>query len=256
MSNVVSPEVVIVRSKLFSRFPKLVFGMSTRSGGVSPEPLLMNLSFSVGDDPKNVKMNRSRFFGTLGITEDRLALPRQIHSNVVREITEPGLYPDCDALITNTHNLFPGVSVADCVPVFLYDPLTSTVAAVHSGWKGSKSRILENVIKALVAEQGVNAANVVAFIGPSASVCCYEVGEEVASAFGETFVQRWPNKKPHLDLKQFNKQLMIDNGVEEENIEVSNDCTIRNHLYHSFRRDGNRSGRMYGIIGMLNPPSR
>ncbi len=249
MNNVQSSEVVIVQSKLFSQFPNLVFGMSTRLGGVSPDPLGMNLSYSVGDDSKNVEVNRSRFFRTLGITEDRFALPKQIHSNVVKEAATPGIYPDCDALMTNTRNIVLGVSVADCVPIFLYDPVTSSIAAVHSGWRGSKQKILGVAIEALIQKYDVKPSNLVGYIGPSAGVCCYEVGEEVAAAFDDEFVKREPDKKPHLDLKCFNKHLMLQSGLKEANIEISDDCTICNDLYHSFRRDGNRSGRMYGVVG-------
>src|SRR5262245_32963129 len=100
MNSKISSDVVVVRSKLFSKYSNIIFGMSTRLGGVSPQPLGMNLSFSVGDDPKNVEENRSRFFSKLGIASERLALPKQIHSGVIKEVNEPGIYPDCDALMT------------------------------------------------------------------------------------------------------------------------------------------------------------
>jgi YfiH family protein len=240
---------MIVHSRLCSNFPDLLFGMSTRKGGVSPEPLGMNLSFNVGDDPRNVEENRARFFGAMAIPQSRLAFPKQIHSGTVRTVREPGMYADCDALVTATPGIFLAVSIADCVPVFLFEPVIRSVAAVHSGWRGSKQRILAEAEQTMHSEYGANSADMLAFIGPCAGGCCYEVGEEVASQFNDEFVIRDQGKKPHLDLKAFNRALLIASGLKEENIEVSPDCTICNTLYHSYRRDGARSGRMYGVIG-------
>ena len=242
--------LTIVRSELFSKLPDLVFGMSTRIGGVSPEPLALNLSFGVGDDPKNVEENRAKFFAAMSIPQPRLAFPKQIHSATVRNIREPGMYAGCDALVTASRGLYLAVSIADCVPIFLYNPVAQAVAAVHSGWKGSRQGILRVSEHLMNIELGSRSEDILAFIGPSAGVCCYEVGEEVASEFDEKFVVRQGGRKPHLNLKAFNKEILIESGLREDKIEISPDCTICNTVYHSFRRDGSRSGRMYGVIGM------
>jgi YfiH family protein len=244
------PGLTLVRSRLFAEIPGLVFGMSTRHGGVSPPPLGLNLSFHVGDDPRHVAENRSRFFGALAVGQDRIVLPKQVHGTTVREVSAPGVSPECDALMTREAGLFLAVSVADCVPIFLYDPDRSSVAAVHAGWRGSRGRIVERVVGRLCAGDRSGPGRLRAYIGPSAGVCCYEVGEEVGSLFGPEFLRRSTGGKAHLDLKQFNRYLLTTSGVRENNIEVSEDCTICNTSYHSFRRDGNRSGRMYGVIGL------
>ena len=168
MNSAGNGEVVIVQSKLLSQFRSLISGMSTRRGGISPEPLGMNLSFSVGDDPRNVEENRLRFFGRLGIRPTHLALPRQIHSNVVNVATTPGVFPDCDALVTDVPGIVLGVSVADCVPIFLYDPVTSSVAIVHSGWRGSKTRIAACALNEMSTRYGAKGKDVLAYIGPAA----------------------------------------------------------------------------------------
>jgi hypothetical protein len=82
-------------------------------------------------------------------------------------------------------------------------------------------------------------------------VCCYEVGEEVARRFPENVVDRSDPAHPRLDLKRRNRDLLIGMGVSDANIEMSPDCTIvGKDRYHSFRRDGNLSGRMLGVIGL------
>jgi len=93
--------------------------------------------------------------------------------------------------------------------------------------------------------------NIFAFIGPSAGVCCYEVGDNVASRFEEKYIVHRNNNTLYLDLKLFNKDLMLINGIDECRIEISDYCTICNpDLFHSYRREGNNSGRMMGVIGI------
>lgn len=233
--------------------------MSTRGGGVSPEPYGMNLSFNVGDDEKNVIANREKFFGDVGIRVNALALTRQVHGDTVTHVCAPGSYARCDALISNKPGVFLAITVADCLPVFLFDPVTSSVAAVHIGWRGSKLRILGKALRAMADEFGVKAGDLISFMGPSARVCCYEVGGEVAVGFPENVLRRSTSARVHLDLMQFNRNILLEAGVRETNIEVLHYCTICNgDLFHSYRREGKESGRMMGVIGLVrdeNPKS-
>ncbi|MBK8550375.1 MAG: laccase domain-containing protein [Ignavibacteria bacterium] len=73
----------IIQSSLFKKFPELVFGFSTKTGGESPDPYGLNLSFTVGDDPESVKRNRKIFFEQLGIKEDQVTFQKQIHSTII-----------------------------------------------------------------------------------------------------------------------------------------------------------------------------
>ncbi len=133
----------VIQSKLFSKFPELKFGMSTRLGGVGDGDFGMNLSFSVGDNEVNVKENRHRFLSSLGIGIEMLAIPRQVHGEVVRAVDGPGMFEQTDALITNSSNVALCVSIADCLPIFIFDPVTLSLAAVHSGWRGVVPEFLQ-----------------------------------------------------------------------------------------------------------------
>ncbi|HTY58839.1 MAG TPA: peptidoglycan editing factor PgeF [Bacteroidota bacterium] len=233
-------------------FPEgVIAGFSTRNGGVSPAPLGMNLSFRVGDDPGNVRRNREIFFGALGISTGSLAIPGQVHGTAVLNVDRPGEYPGTDALITGTPGLFLCVSVADCVPILLFDPLRNAVAAVHAGWRGSAAGIVTAAVQAMETEFGTIPASIIASIGPSASQCCYKVGEEVASQFPPACV-RMVEGVPYVDLKGANRGQLLAAGLRAENIELSPYCTISEPaLLHSFRRDGQKSGRMMGVIGRM-----
>lgn len=242
----------IIRSAALSRYQQIVFGMSTRAGGRSPGGLGMNLSFNVGDDKVNVVENRRLFFGALHIGLDELAFPMQCHSSTVRVIQTWGGYEECDGLATKEFGVFIVVSVADCVPIFLFDPMTRAVAGVHAGWRGTSSGVAGNAVRVMRDAFGSNPQNIAAFIGPAAGKCCYEVGGEVAGKFDDRFVTRGESEKWKVDLKGANRQQLESEGLLLQNIEVHEGCTIHEpNTFHSHRRDGASSGRMMGVIGVV-----
>jgi len=231
--------------------PGIVAAFSTRNGGVSPPPLGMNLSFRVGDDPSNVRKNRELFFGALGIPPDLIAAPGQVHGTTVRRVDEPGEYPETDALVSSATGLFLCVSVADCVPVLLFDTQGGAVGAVHAGWRGTASAIVAEAVRAMRAEFGTPPSRIVASIGPCASACCYTVGADVASRFPQECVRN-DGGGLFVDLKSANRTQLIEAGVPPGSIELSPYCTISDSsIFHSYRRDGTKSGRMMGVIGRM-----
>ena len=237
----------LIRPSIFRNADSVVAAVSTRDGGSAL--LEMNLSFSVGDDPEKVTANRKKFFGGLSIELDELAIPRQVHSATVQRVSAPGSYPDCDALITDARRLFLCVTVADCLPILLYAPDVPAVAAVHAGWRGSVSRISAVAVEKMQREFSCAPERMLAFLGPSAGVCCYVVGDDVASKFDPKFLHR-NSSGVFVDLKAANVQQLQDLGVPARNIEVSPYCTISETLFHSYRRDRDSSGRMMGVIGL------
>jgi YfiH family protein len=246
-----SSGVVVESPEIFSGYPELTSAVSTRKGGLSPEPYGMNLSFKVGDVSSNVLANRELFFGSLNITLDRLAIPHQVHGNTVRFAEAAGEFESCDGLVTDAAGICLVISVADCLPILMFDPVSRSIAAVHAGWRGSQSGIVSKAIELWIQKVGIQAKNLIAYIGPGAGVCCYEVGEEVAGAFADRFIARAPGKKPHLDVKQMNRELLLEAGVLVHNIEVSGHCTICHpEIFHSYRREGQQSGRMMAVLGL------
>jgi polyphenol oxidase len=240
---------VTILPEVFRGQSWLIAAMSTRQGGVSRQPLGMNLSFNVGDDPERVRTNRERFFGGLGIRQDELVVPGQVHGLTVREVERAGSCPETDGLVTSKKRLFLCVTVADCVPVLLADPVTRTVAAVHAGWRGTAGGIVKRAMEILTGRFGVRPEDLLAYVGPSAGTCCYAVGDDVASRFPREVVGRLGDQ-PTVDLKAANRDQLIAAGLFSRNIEISPFCTISDHeLFHSHRRDAASSGRMMAVIG-------
>lgn len=242
---------MVIKPSTFHRFSEIIAGQSTREGGVSPIPFGLNLSSHVGDDPENVLENRRRFYKALEISDDSsFVYQNQIHSGNVTVVTgSEGIVPNSDALVTKDPNAFLVLSVADCTPVLLYDPVSKIIGAAHAGWRGTEQLVTINTVRAMTS-LGARAENIYAFIGASASVDSYEVGSEVATLFEKDYYRELPNGKCLLDIKKANRDQLLIGGVPLEQIEISERDTITDLALHSYRRDGNRSGRMFAVIGM------
>jgi len=242
-------EAVLVRPPWEGVFPGLTTALSTRLHGVSPGNLGLNTGYTVGDSEENVRANRKLFFTAAGMDGKPLATAGQVHGAVVARAEGPGHYDRCDALITSVPGLFLGISVADCLPIVLIDPRRRAVGIVHSGWKGSGGKIVLRALEAMHECFGTRAADVHAYIGPSAGGCCYEVGEDVASIFPEDILLGGGGHL-RLNLGAFNHAVLLRAGVPGGQVRLSGHCTIHEaDLFHSHRRDGSRSGRMMAVVG-------
>ncbi|HYM20229.1 MAG TPA: peptidoglycan editing factor PgeF [Candidatus Kapabacteria bacterium] len=236
--------------EIFRCFPEIIAAQSTREGGVSPMPLGLNLSNHVGDDPANVAENRKRFYAEIGVPADaQFVYQNQIHSGNVNVVQGgEGVVPNSDALVTSEQNTFLVVSIADCTPILLYDPVAKIVAAVHAGWRGTEQLVTVNAVRAMAA-LGARPERIYAFIGASASGEHYEVGAEVATLFEKNHYTELPNGKCLLDIKKANRDQLLIAGLPLGQIEINPRCTITDDALHSYRRDGKRSGRMFAVIG-------
>jgi polyphenol oxidase len=239
----------IIISKLLSGCPELCHGISTKRGGSGESQFGFNISYRVGDNEEIVRFNWKLFCDELQISEQQIAFQRQIHSAIVIEVVNPGIYDNCDALITNIPNLYLTVTIADCIPVLIYDPVKRCVSIVHSGWKGTHREIVRKALRKMMESYNSVPSDILCFIGPGAGPCCYNVGEEVGYLFPSEYLARRDDKL-FLDLKQRIQNSVLAEGVLNTSIEVSPLCTICGKtLFHSYRRDGVQSGRMLGIIG-------
>ncbi len=184
--------------------------------------------------------------------ETRLAYAKQVHGDRVVTVDEPGFVGEADGLITMSADMTLAIQVADCGVLLLADRKNGIIGALHSGWRGTAAGIAGNTIARMI-ELGSNPENIEVFIGPCISGQVYEVGEEVASQFDERFVLRDGFTKPHLAIREALKQQLLDAGIPEVNLEIDQRCTYLNpDLFHSYRRDGKKSGRMIGYIRMHN----
>jgi len=242
----------IIKSKLLTQFSNIAHGMSTKIGVINEPPFFNNMSSKIGDNPEHVKTNREAFFGSLGITEEELAVPHQIHSSNILIIDKPGFYDNTDGLITQSKNVFLVVSTADCLPVLIYDKAKHVCAAIHSGWRGTEKNITGNALEMMKDKFGSLPEDIIIFIGPGISRKHFEVGEDVAALFDPKFVDIRVDKffvniiaNVLEQIKQF--------GIKPAQIEYSRKCSFAEIEYlHSYRRDKEKSGRMFSVIGMKN----
>ncbi len=70
-----------------------------------------------------------------------------------------------------------GISVADCVPVFVAHP-SGIVGLLHAGWRGTAARIVPGALAGM-AERGAPAAEARVHLGPGICGACYRVGPDV-----------------------------------------------------------------------------
>jgi polyphenol oxidase len=242
--------------RIFQSFQHIRAAVSTRGNVAAAQPFGMNMSYTVGDDPAKVAQSREEFFASLGIDRTMLAIPAQIHSTITKIIDTPSTYPDCDGLITQTKNIALAVTIADCLPVLLFDPQHDVIAAVHAGWRGTVSHMVLNAVQQLIINFQSDPKELLAFIGPGAGACCYEIGEDVASQFQNQHITFCDGKK-FLDLKKINFHQLLEIGLQKQHIEVCQHCTICEPvLFHSYRRDRDRSGRMMATITMRKNKKR
>lgn len=190
---------------------------------------------------------------------------RQVHGavvHVVRAGDPDAAPPDADAAVTADAGVAVAVVAADCVPILLADAATGAVAAIHAGWRGTAARVTEATVAALRREFGAEPSRLVAAIGPSIGACCYEVGEDLLSAFAEhghssfdraEWFVRDAQGRLRLDLWRANADLLVRAGVPRAQVHVSGLCT-KTHLavFESFRAEGERAGRMAALI--VAPP--
>lgn len=238
---------------IFKSYPELFCVFSTRIGGFSQgEYSTMNMGLNSGDNLVNVKKNRRHLFELLNIDENKLAIPKQVHSVSVKKVTKPGIYSDTDALCTNSVEIFLSIQTADCLPLFIYEPDKKVVAVIHSGWQGSLNGIVPETLEKLVNEYAIQTINLKVAIGPGIQSSCYEVREDVFSRFPDEFLNQHEDKeKKYLDLQSFIKNQLINQGVVGKNIYIDSSCThCDTQKYYSYRRNKDKSGRMMGIIGL------
>lgn len=264
-----SGELAYLTIPSFEATGLVTHGFSTRLGGVSSAPYdQLNLGLHVGDAPSLVVQNRQRICEALGINPRHLVAAQQVHGDRVEVVTAQergrgavdyqGALEATDALITKEKKVPLTTYFADCVPIFILDPVTPAIGLSHAGWKGTVMKIGAKTIKRMAEKFGTKAQECLIGIGPSIGPCCYEVDEGVVERLAanflnwETFLKPTGEGRFLLDLWQANAQALMEVGVKKENITMSGYCThCHRSLFFSYRAQKGKTGRMAAIL-MLN----
>lgn len=258
----ISEAVGYLTFKALDKYPYVKYVFSTRFGGVSENEFKsMNLGFSTGDDKKRVEQNYKIFCRATGINYNSLVLSSQIHSDNVYIATskdfkdnpwEKPVRSGIDSLITNE----PGVTIAtfyaDCMPIFILDPVKRVIALAHSGWRGTLLGIALNTVNKMSKVFGCNAQELICCIGPCIGKCCFEVDAPLYNEFKnnnypsqDKIIYKKSNDKFLIDLCEANFQTLNNVGIKRENIFVSDLCTsCCKDLLFSHRATNGKRGTM------------
>ena len=280
----------ILESPALARVDWLVHGFSMRPGGASElkGSQVLNLGFTDWDSRERVLENRARLLSAIGASKMRLVTLRQIHSDISHRVNESNAEaladepPQGDALYTREPGVLLAVQTADCIPILFADTKQRTIAAIHSGWRGTLRRIAAKTLGRMQMELQTRSEDVVAALGPGIGRCCYEVGSDVAREFHGQFpsAREWfdgpfnalasgendpnwlpwltmrppghplPEPKVKLDLIAANRAILIEAGVPARQISASGFCTAcQKDLFFSYRRE-HSTGRMMAAIGI------
>jgi len=232
---------------LYATFPFVV-------DGIAQTGIFCGISSRFAGDMKfdEGNQNRRALFAELGLHPANVFGVWQIHSRSVLVVDGDNPPQEkADGLLTQDHGITLSVTVADCLPVFLYDTKTGAFGLVHSGWKGTG--IALDAINLMEANWGTKAGDVAAVLGPCIGVCCYNVDAERAAFFEKEFGAesvlcsgRESGRDYFLDLKAANVKLLSEAGVR--NIAICTDCTFTDERLGSFRREGEQYTRMIAIV--------
>lgn len=212
-------------------------------------------------DPAN-DQRRDGWLRAAGFDPAKAQIPDMSHSRAVASVA--GVAPGAatrrpaDGLVTA--GLEPGacllVTVADCMPLFLYDRGTGAFGVLHSGWKGTG--ILAAAISEMRSRFGSRPGDIALTLGPSIRSCCYSVDEPRAESFqaefGSSAVKR-AGSRTSLDLAAANRSIAEAAGLRS--VLDLGLCTACDDRFGSYRREGPVAfTRMAAVIGWPETPGR
>ena len=255
-------KIEYLQSSIFDGCDFLVHAFCTRRGGASQDEYAsLNMSFHEGDEDSSVLQNWGRLAAAFAIPLEQFLVVNQVHKDNIFVINPYGGYfssraeLDYDAIVTDRVNVAICIKTADCVPVLISDRIKKIIAVVHGGWRGTALGITAKAIRLLQDKYGSTPEHILAAIGPSIGKCCYQVDSVVADSFNkqkghEHFLLAGTGKnKWMLDLAEANRRQILDGGVPQENIEVSDRCTRCNQdVFFSHRGAGGITGRQINFM--------
>jgi len=237
-------------------------GFTMRAGGTSRAPFdTLNLGWKWGDAPERIAENHRRLLAAADATSMfRLSQVHGARIVRVRRDDDPiGLsLTEGDGLCTDEAGVGLSVHVADCTPILMACAATGACAALHAGWRGTAAGMAYAGVERMRTEFGCEPKDLHVVLGPCIGRCCFEVGPEVASLFEaamagareDGIVAAVPGRKPHVDLRRFQRQQLLAAGVPPDQIDASDACTVcdPDRRFFSFRKAGRATGQSVGFV--------
>lgn len=190
---------------------------------------------------------------------DILYSGRQVHGTNVEYVPREGnphiwgqIFEGTDGLYTDKPRVGLVIKYADCSPIIVYDPKNRTQGAVHSGWRGTRSKIAKVLIDKMREDFGSDPKDLLIYIGPTIDQKNYQVGRDVYNEF-ESWKRRDEFFRPDgekflMDMITPNMILLEDIGIKRENITIDSRSTYEDLSLHSARREG----KDYGLNGIIS----
>lgn len=249
----------------------------------------MNLSFTRGDLDENVYRNYEIISDAIGFDMGKIVMSNQTHTTNVKRVYmedagrgmhDKPRFEDIDGLVTNEPGLVLATFYADCVPLYFIDPVNKAIGLSHSGWRGTVNRMGKVTLEKMAKEFNTKPEDVICAIGPSICMECYEVSADVADEFKEEFdIKNIPkitdeeldtlknenlenrifnsnevlidkgNGKYQLNLWEANKRVLLDAGIKEENLSITDICTCHNpEFLYSHRASLGKRGNLAAFL--------
>jgi len=228
---------------------------------------------------KKAVANRGCFLSGLGVAHDRIVSVKSVHGDNIKIVSESDggrFIENTDGLISIGHNgLFLSVTVADCIPVVIFEPKRKVMCLLHCGWKGLAKGIIYKAVSK-IKDSYSGGTDIIpgllhAGIGPGIGVCHFEVNKDFLPFFSDYQdailridagdIQKLNNEEMNMkagflntggacasgnercfiDLKLIAKKQLQECRVNPEYIEINQDCTYcKSDIFFSFRRDKKR----------------
>lgn len=277
---------------VFAQTDLVVHGFSARMGGVSQDNYRsLNLGLHVGDDCKKVLENRRKFASALGVSFRDMIIPAQVHGDQIALVRRQqagsgacdllSVISGADALVTDEPGLPLCTLHADCVPIFILDPVRKVIGLAHAGWKGTILKIGAKTLQYMQRVFKTKPEDCMVGIGPSIGPCCYEVDfpvlQQIVAAFSSAKLHLLVNKsneqvknvqrkqkekdisdkvlmsdRVYFNLWEANRLSLIESGVQPEKIWIACICTkCHQDKFFSYRGvNGQATGRMGAVISL------
>ena len=144
------------------------------------------------------------------------------------------------------------VTIADCLPIVVYDPILRIVGIAHAGWRGILAGVGESLVREF-QKLGTNAENLIVGIGPGICQKHFVVKKTTLDHFKDEYPKSClvRNHDGYVDLKRCLSEQLLKAGVAKSNLEVATECTVCNNYYFgSFRQEGDKAIYQAVIIGI------
>lgn len=207
----INNRAIILPVKFSEEFPSVLCSISTSScGNAKSESKLKSIAL------------------TANIDYNKITTCNQVHGNRIKTVRKEDAgnkFTGADGLVTDIEYIPLAVYTADCLSVFLYDPVTRAAGIAHAGWKGTDKKVVKKAVTVLKERYKSNPANIYAALGPCICGKCHEY-----------------------DLVKKNLKQLKESGVSAKSINITGICTYEDRRFFSYRRDKGKEERMVSLL--------